>query len=61
MASSQNIAIAYAFKAGTLRLAQREGRFGAFVAICDDFGTIEVVDTLAEATARIADVRGRVA
>lgn len=57
MVSSTDIAIAAAEKAGTLQLIEREGRFGAFVAICDDCGTIEVADSMGEAEARVRDVR----
>ena len=57
--SSQCFAIAQADRAGTLSLIEREGRFGSFVAICDDRGTIEVADTRAEADKRIRDLRER--
>ena len=59
--SSQCFAIAQAAKAGTISLIEREGRFGSFVAICDDRGTIEVADTHAEASARIDAIRARLA
>ena len=59
--SSQCLAIAKADQAGTLSLIEREGRFGSFVAICDDRGTIEVADTLAEASARLAAIHAKLA
>ena len=59
--SSQCFAIAQADKAGTLSLIEREGRFGSFIAICDDRGTIEVADTQAEANARLDAIRARLA
>lgn len=59
--SSQCFAIATAAKAGSLSLVEREGRFGSFIAICDDRGTIEVAETRAEANERIASLRERLA
>ena len=55
------LAIAVADKAGQLRLVEREGRFGSFVAIEDNCGTIEVADDMREAEARVAAIRERVA
>lgn len=56
--SSQSLAIANADRAGTLRLVERQSRFGViFIAICDTVGTIEVADTMGEAVARVRDVR----
>lgn len=52
--SSTDRAIAEAHKAGTLRLVDREGRFGAFVSIEDAAGVIEVADDRAAAEARVA-------
>lgn len=57
--SSQCFAIATAAKAGSLSLVEREGRFGSFIAICDDRGTIEVCDTADEAHSRIRNIRER--
>lgn len=55
--SATCLAIAAAQKAGTLRLIERDSRFGdTFVAIADEHGTIEVASTMAEARARIASV-----
>ena len=59
--SSACLAIALAAKAGTLRIEEREGRFGAFAAIADDRGTIEVADSIADAQARINAILERVA
>jgi hypothetical protein len=59
--SSQCLAIAQADKARALSLIERDGRFGSFVAICDDRGTIEVADTLAEANERLDAIRARLA
>jgi hypothetical protein len=59
--SSQCLAIAQADKAGALSLIERDGRFGSFVAICDDRGTIEVADTRAEADRRVTAIRARLA
>lgn len=57
MVSSTDRAITLAIGNGTLLLIERNGRFGSFVAICDDHGTIEVADTMGEAEARVRDVR----
>lgn len=57
--SSQCLAIAIADKKGSLRKVERQGRFGQFVAIEDDFGIIEVADDMAEADRRIAEIRRR--
>lgn len=57
MVSAQCLAIAEAAVKGTLSLVERNGRFGSFVAICDTSGTIEVADTVADASARIRDLR----
>lgn len=59
--SSADLAIAIADKAGALSIIEREGRFGSFFAICDDRGTIEIADTQAEASERVASIRGRLA
>lgn len=50
-------AIALADQAGTLRLVETQGRFGPFVAICDEVGLIEVANDMAEAQARVEGVR----
>ena len=47
--NASTLAIRIASETGTLRIVEREGRFGTFVAICDDKGTIEVTDTRNEA------------
>lgn len=59
--SSQCFAIAQAHNAGSLRIVEREGRFGTFAAITDERGTIEVADTIADANARVASIRERLA
>lgn len=46
-------AIANADEAGSIRFVERQGRFGSYVAICDD--------TLAEAFDRVRELRRRVA
>lgn len=57
--SATCVAIASADKAGTLRFDEREGRFGSFVAVCDDHGIIEVADDMASAIARRDALRAR--
>jgi hypothetical protein len=59
--SATCLAIALADKAGTLRIVEREGRFGPFFAIEDEAGLIEVALDRAEADARLASIRERVA
>lgn len=59
--SSACLAIALADKAGALRLIEREGRFGSFIAIEDAKGIIEVALDWAEAHQRINAIRERVA
>lgn len=59
--SATCLAIALADKAGTLRLSEREGRFGSFVAIEDEVGLIEVSLDWAEANERVRAIRERVA
>lgn len=54
MASSSLLAIRLAKREGTIRVEKREGRFGEFFAICDQYGTIEVADTQAEADDLVA-------
>lgn len=47
--SSALFAIRLAKREGTIRITRHEGRFGEYFAIADQFGTIEVADTMAEA------------
>lgn len=54
--SATCVAIALASKAGTLRLTERQGRFGAYVAIEDAKGIIEVADDMSAAERRVAEV-----
>lgn len=57
--SSSDFAIASAIKDGSIRVEERQSRFGdAFFAILDGLGTIEVCDTLLEAESRVERVRG---
>jgi len=53
--SSTCLSIALANKSGTLRLVEREGRFGSFVSIEDAVGVIEVADSMAAAQARVQE------
>ena len=57
--SATCVAIALADERGTLRLEERSGRFGAYVAISDETGLIEVTDNMDEATARVQALRDR--
>lgn len=58
--SSACVAISLADERGTLRFVERPSRFGGtFVAIEDDRGIIEAVDTVAEAEARRDALRER--
>lgn len=59
--SATDLAIAIAAKAGTLEVTEREGRFGAFWAISDDRGLIEVHLSADEAERRVADIAKRAA
>lgn len=59
--SATCLAIALADQAGTLLLTEEQGRFGSYIAICDDRGLIEVAMSRAEADARLAALRERVA
>jgi len=53
-------AIAFAAKAGTLRLVERPSRLGGcVVAIEDHVGVIEVADDMSAAEARVAAVQAR--
>jgi len=53
--SSTCLSIALAKKAGTLRLVEREGRFGSFVSIEDTVGVIEITDSMFAAQARVQE------
>lgn len=53
--NASTLAIREANANGSLRIVEREGRFGTFYAICDDHGTIEVADTQSEAMDRIME------
>lgn len=57
--SSTDLAIALADKAGTLQLVERVSRFGLgdYVSLEDACGVIEVQLSMAEAQARLAQVR----
>lgn len=41
---------------GKLRLIERQGRFGSYISIQDNFGTIEVADDMEAAQRRVASV-----
>lgn len=53
MISSTRLAIREAARRDTLRIFPREGRFGSFFAVTDEFGTLEVHDTFEEAQASV--------
>lgn len=55
--SATDAAIALAIKANSLRVVERNGRFGPFWSIEDNFGVIEVALSDAEASSRIATIR----
>jgi hypothetical protein len=57
--SATDVAIAFAAQNATLRIEAQTGRFGAFASISDDFGLIEVADTLDAAERRVAAIRER--
>lgn len=60
--SATCLAIAIADQAGTLRIIERDSRFGGvFYAIEDEVGLIEVCLDRAEVNARLADIRARAA
>lgn len=59
--SATCVAIASAHKAGTLRVFEREGRFGTHAVIADHVGVIETPDTLAEANSRVTAILERIA
>lgn len=56
MCSATDVAIAVAMKAGTLTVKECDGRFGAYLAIEDDRGVIEVHLTEDDAEARLAAI-----
>lgn len=59
--SATCLAIACAARDGHLRIVEREGRFGAFWAIEDARGVIEVALSAEEAEARVASIAKRAA
>ena len=59
--SATCLAIATADRNGTLRLVERVGRLGPYVAFEDDHGVIEVALSRGEADERLADIRRRIA
>ena len=59
--SATDVAIASAHKAGTLRIYERQGRFGMHAVIADHVGVIETPDSLSEANERVSAVLSRVA
>ena len=54
--SATDLAIAVANERDTLTLNEREGRFGTFIIIADENGTIEVADSMEDAMARVLRV-----
>jgi hypothetical protein len=60
--SATCLAIALADKRGTLTLKTRTDRWGgAFIALADDHGTIEIAEDMAAAQKRVNDLRMRAA
>lgn len=58
--SAADVALAFAMKAGTLRMVVRASRFGGeFYSLEDDVGVIEVADSHEEAVARLREIEGR--
>ena len=55
--SANDVAIAIALREGTLRIEQREGRFGPYWSIQDDYGVIEVTSSAEEANQIVTAVR----
>jgi hypothetical protein len=59
--SASCLAISFAIREGHLEVKNVEGRFGSYVSISDRHGIIEAHNSRAEADARIAMVRERLA
>ena len=60
--SATDLAIGIAIQQGTISLVERPSRLGGtYIAIEDDRGLIEVALARAEAEARLASVKGRLA
>jgi hypothetical protein len=59
--SSTDLAIAMAIRTDSLRVVEREGRFGAFWSIEDAFGVIEVALSAEEAGLRVGAIEARAA
>ena len=59
--SATCLAIAAAERNGTLRLVERVGRLGPYIALEDNHGIIEIALARGEADRRVADIRQRVA
>jgi hypothetical protein len=57
--SAADVAIALAIRNGTLVCQPCEGRFGPYVAICDDAGLIECHETGKDAMKRVATIKAR--
>ncbi len=57
--SATDLAIAMAHKTGTLSVSDETGRFGPYVCIRDEHGTIEVAWSRQEANERINSVMAR--
>jgi len=53
--SATDLAIRIAKRDGHLALVEREGRFGSYVSIQDNRGTIEVADTMELAEQRVRE------
>ena len=59
LVSATDVAIALALRCDTLRIVERDGRFGAYWSIEDDRGVIEVHLSSEDASTRIATIRER--
>lgn len=58
--SATCLAIAIAYKNGTLKLIEKTSRFGdTYIAIEDDRGIIEVAGDMNEANARVTSLMGK--
>lgn len=55
--SATDYAIRVAKADGDLELIERQGRFGPYVAICDQAGVIEVADNMEAARKRVEECR----